>query len=138
MVNSVADHVGLLNLFRDSPEDMKTTIRYVIVAFVFALSGWNVQAKEPVDLVLVLAADVSRSIDTGKLTYSETDTPRNDARVVNAITSGVHGRIAACFVEWSGASSQRLVILDPDSCIGGPMTAYAVCMTLPKNAQPSA
>src|SRR5262249_57118103 len=34
----------------------------------------------------------------------------NDARVVDVITSGLHGQIAVCFVEWSGASSQRLVI----------------------------
>jgi hypothetical protein len=34
----------------------------------------------------------------------------NDARVISAITSRLHGRIAVCFVEWFGAGSQRLVI----------------------------
>jgi len=87
-------------------------IRYVIVAFVFALSGWHVQAKEPVDLLLVLAADVSRSIDTDKFKLQREGYTAafNDARVVNVITSGLHRQIAVCFVEWSGASSQRLVI----------------------------
>ena len=91
---------------------MKRTIRYVIVAFVFALSGWHVQAKEPVDLLLLLAADVSRSIDTDKFKLQREGYAAafNDARVVNVITSGLHGQIAVCFVEWSGASSQRLVI----------------------------
>jgi Protein of unknown function (DUF1194) len=91
---------------------MKRMIRYVIVAFVFALSGWHVQAKEPVDLLLVLAADVSRSIDTHKFKLQREGYAAafNDARVVNVITSGLHGRIAVSFVEWSGASSQRLVI----------------------------
>jgi hypothetical protein len=100
------------NLFRDLQEAMKRTMRHVIVAFVFALSGWNVQAKEPVDLLIVLAADVSRSIDTDKFKLQREGYAAafNDARVVNVITSGLHGRIAVCFVEWSGASSQRLVI----------------------------
>lgn len=91
---------------------MKRMIRYVIVAFVFALSGWHVQAKEPVDLLLVLAADVSRSIDTDKFKLQREGYAAafNDARVVNVITSGLHGQIAVCFVEWSGASLQRVVI----------------------------
>src|SRR5262249_58071565 len=33
-----------------------------------------------------------------------------DSRVINVITSGLHGRIAVCFIEGSGARSQRLVI----------------------------
>ena len=91
---------------------MKRMIRYVIVAFVFALSGSHVQAKEPVDLLLVLAADVSRSIDTHKFKLQREGYAAafNDARVVNVITSGLHGQIAVSFVEWSGARSQRLVI----------------------------
>ena len=41
---------------------MTRTVRYFIVAFVLTLSGWNasVEAKEPVDLLLVLAADVAQ------------------------------------------------------------------------------
>jgi hypothetical protein len=47
---------------------MTRTLRRVIVALVLTLSGWNahVQAKESVDLLLVLAADVSRSVDADK------------------------------------------------------------------------
>jgi Protein of unknown function (DUF1194) len=93
---------------------MKRTIRCVIVALVLTLSGWNahVQAKEPVDLVLVLAADVSRSVDADKFKLQREGYTAafSDARVINAITSGLRGRIAVCFVEWSGAGSQRLVI----------------------------
>jgi hypothetical protein len=91
---------------------MKRTIRYVVLAFVFAVSAWNVQAKEPVDLLLVLAADVSGSIDKDKFKLQREGyaTAFNDSRVINAITSGLHGRIAVCLVEWSGAGSQRLVI----------------------------
>src|SRR5262249_40772443 len=104
-------YVCLISL-RTLPETMKRTIRYVIVTLVFALSGWHVQAKELVDLLLVLAADVSRSIDTDKFKLQREGYAAafNDARVVNIITSGLYGQIAVCFVERSGASSQRLVI----------------------------
>jgi hypothetical protein len=97
---------------RVSPEAIKRTIRYFIVAFVFALSGWNVHAKELVDLLLVLAADVSRSIDADKFELQREGYAAafSDSRVINVITSGLQGRIAVCFVEWSDANSQRLVI----------------------------
>jgi Protein of unknown function (DUF1194) len=93
---------------------MRRTIRYFIVAFVFSLSGWNAyaQAKEPVDLLLMLAADVSRSIDADKFKLQREGYAAafGDDRVINAITSGPHGRIAVCFFEWSGPGSQRVVI----------------------------
>src|SRR5207302_105307 len=93
---------------------MTRTIHCFIVAFVLSLSGWNAhaQAKEPVDLLLALAADVSRSIDADKFKLQREGYAAafGDSRVINAITSGLNGRIAVCFVEWSGAGSQRLVI----------------------------
>jgi len=77
-----------------------------------ALSEWNVQAKELVDLLLVLAADVSGSIDKDKFKLQREGYAAafNDSPVINAIASGLYGRIAVCFVEWSGAGSQRLVV----------------------------
>jgi len=93
---------------------MTRTIRHVIVVLVLTLSGWNahVQAKEPVDLLLVLAADVSRSVDADKFKLQREGYAAafSDSHVINAITSGLRGGIAVCFVEWSGAGSQRLVI----------------------------
>jgi hypothetical protein len=93
---------------------MTRTICHFIVALVLTLSGWNghVQAKELVDLLLVLAADVSRSVDADKLKLQREGYAAafSDSRVINTITSGPRGGIAVCFVEWSGASSQRLVI----------------------------
>jgi Protein of unknown function (DUF1194) len=88
-------------------------IRCFIVAFVLCLSGWNAaQAREPVDLLLALAADVSRSIDPDKFKLQREGYAAafSDYRVVNVITSGPHGRIAVCFIEWSGPGSQRVVI----------------------------
>jgi hypothetical protein len=69
-------------------------------------------AAEDVDLLLVLAADVSRSIDTEKFQLQREGyaTAISDPRVLEAIKSGRTGKIGLSFVEWSGLSSQRLVI----------------------------
>jgi hypothetical protein len=70
------------------------------------------RAAEAVDLLLVLAADVSRSIDNEKFQLQRDGYAAafSNARVLEAIASGKHGRIAVCFVEWSGLASQKLVI----------------------------
>src|ERR1700733_3069521 len=69
-------------------------------------------AAEQVDLLLVLAADVSRSVDNGKFQLQREGYAAaiSDARVLEAIRSGRTGRIGLTFVEWSGVGSQRVVI----------------------------
>jgi Protein of unknown function (DUF1194) len=69
-------------------------------------------AAEQVDLLLVLAADVSRSVDDAKyrLQRSGYAAALENPRVQEAIRSGQHRRIAVCFLEWSGVVSQKLVI----------------------------
>src|SRR3954466_8425390 len=70
------------------------------------------QAAEQVDLLLVFAADVSRSIDQVKFQLQREGYAAAiaDKRVLEAITAGRNRRIAVTFVEWSGVSSQRVVI----------------------------
>ena len=70
------------------------------------------RAQEQVDLLLVLASDVSRSVDTRKFQLQREGyaAALSNRRVVEAIQSGPHGKIAICFVEWSGATSVKLVI----------------------------
>jgi hypothetical protein len=70
------------------------------------------QAAETVDLLLVLASDVSRSVDEPKfqLQRSGYATALANPRVLEAIRSGPNGRIAVIFIEWSGAMSQKVVI----------------------------
>ena len=70
------------------------------------------RAAERVDLLLAFAADVSRSMDVSKFKLQRDGYVAgiNNPRVVNAIRSGGTGRIAACFIEWSGDASQKLVI----------------------------
>ena len=69
-------------------------------------------AAEPVDLLLVLASDVSHSIDNAKFKLQRDGymAALSDPRVIEVIRSGPHGRIAICFVEWSGGEEQRVVI----------------------------
>ena len=70
------------------------------------------RAAEQVDLLLVLSSDVSRSVDTRKFQLQREGyaAALSNPRVIEAIRSGPHGKIAICFVEWSGATSLKLVI----------------------------
>jgi hypothetical protein len=67
---------------------------------------------QTVDLLLVFAADVSRSVDQPKFQLQRDGYAAaiTDARVLDAIRSGPNHQIAVCFVEWSGAGAQKLVI----------------------------
>jgi Protein of unknown function (DUF1194) len=69
-------------------------------------------AAEPVDMLLVLAADVSRSVDEAKFQLQRQGYAAaiTDPGVLRTIALGKYRKIAVCFVEWSGASSQRLLI----------------------------
>jgi hypothetical protein len=69
-------------------------------------------AAEKVDLLLVLAADVSRSVDSAKFQLQRDGYAAaiSDPRVLEAISSGRNGRIGVSFVEWSGSGSQRVLI----------------------------
>jgi hypothetical protein len=69
-------------------------------------------AGEPVDLLLVLAADVSRSIDATKFNLQRNGYAAaiSDPRVLDIIRAGHNGRIGLMFVEWSGIGAQKVVI----------------------------
>jgi hypothetical protein len=92
---------------------MVRTIRTLFLLAAMALAGsLAARANEAVDLLLVLASDVSRSVDEPKfqLQRSGYATALTNPRVLEAIKSGANGRIAVIFVEWSGALSQKVVI----------------------------
>jgi hypothetical protein len=78
----------------------------------FAVTNVPARAAEEVDLLLVLASDVSRSVDARKFQLQREGyaAALSNSRVIEAIRSGPHGKIAICFVEWSGATSLKLVI----------------------------
>ena len=66
----------------------------------------------PVDLELVLAIDVSDSIDTREAGLQRQGYVAAFARpeVIGAIASGVHRRIALTYFEWAEASHQRVLV----------------------------
>jgi hypothetical protein len=70
------------------------------------------RADEEVDLLLVLAVDVSRSIDQTKFLLQRDGYAAaiSNRGVLEAIRSGPHQKIGLNFVEWSGFGAQKLVI----------------------------
>src|SRR5690242_20122856 len=82
------------------------------LTLLLAIAGSVARAQDQVDLLLVLASDVSRSVDTRKFELQRQGyaDALSNPRVIEAIKSGPHGKIAICFVEWSGQTSQKVVI----------------------------
>ena len=98
----------------------------VPAAVVFALLTFSGGARaENTDLLLVLAADVSRSIDEGEFDLQRKGyaAALSDPQVLAAIRGGTNGTIAVCFIEWSGAGEQLVVadwtVIHDDEDAGG-------------------
>lgn len=83
----------------------------IVWAFLAAAPAFA-RADDRVDLLLVLAADVSRSVDHTKFQLQRDGyaAALTNPRVLEAIQSGKNRRIGVAFVEWSGAVSQKLVV----------------------------
>jgi hypothetical protein len=94
--------------------EMIRAIRSLLLLLLLLLfvAAPTAHAAEKVDLLLVLAADVSRSVDQRKFQLQREGYAAAiaDKRVLEAVSSGRHRRIAVCFVEWSGVSAQKVVI----------------------------
>jgi hypothetical protein len=118
-----------LSLFDIEGGDVMESLMTVLIRCMVALVALVLtalppaQAAEQVDLLLVLASDVSRSVDHPKFLLQREGyaTAISDPQVLDAVKSGPHQRIALCFVEWSGFGAQKLVI--DWSLIDGPAPA---------------
>src|SRR5260370_18049372 len=89
---------------------MRTT---AIAAALFAcLAVATGAGAEQVDLLLVLAADVSRSIDDGEFNLQRKGyaAAMTEPRVLRAIAGGRRHAIAVTFIEWAGAPEQNVVV----------------------------
>jgi len=75
----------------------------------FPAAAW---AAEPVDMLLVLAADVSRSVTEPKFRLQRDGTAAalTHPDVLKAITAGPNRRIAVCLVEWAATGMQAVVV----------------------------
>jgi hypothetical protein len=85
----------------------------LVAVIVGRLSQPALADDEQVDLLLVLAADVSRSVDERKFRLQREGYAAAivDPRVVRAMTAGPTGRIALCFLEWA-SDGEQIVIID--------------------------
>lgn len=91
----------------------RASVRVAIgLLLAFAIAPLRPAQAETVDLRLVLAADVSRSVDDGEFELQRQGyaTAFRDPRVIRAIKSGAVGRIAVCYIEWSGVTAQRMIV----------------------------
>ncbi len=70
------------------------------------------RGDEAVDAAIVLAADVSRSIDDDEFTLQRRGYAAAivSDKLMEAIRSGPHGAIALAYVEWAGEGEQAIVV----------------------------
>lgn len=90
---------------------MRGAIAVLSGALALLLCLGSVRA-ESVDLQLILAADVSRSVDGDefKLQREGIASALQNPEVLRAIRSGPQGAIAVSFIEWSGSGEQNVVL----------------------------
>ncbi len=84
----------------------------VALALAFSVLPFGVRADTPVDLELVLAVDVSGSVDPEEARLQRDGYVQaflND-KVQRAVRGGPFGRIAVVYVEWAGDLFQRVVV----------------------------
>jgi hypothetical protein len=90
------------------------TFKMLLTLFVACamLAPVAASAADEVDLLLVLAVDVSRSIDAAKFQLQREGYAAAvaDPRVLDAVKSGRTGRIGLSLVEWSGVGAQKVVV----------------------------
>ena len=84
----------------------------VAIAFLVCCSLTGESWSAGVDLEVILAADVSRSIDDGEFDLQRKGyaAALTDPRVLAAIRGRSGASIGVCFVEWSGEEDQQVVV----------------------------
>jgi hypothetical protein len=87
-------------------------------------------AGEAVDAIVVLAADVSRSINDDEFALQRNGYAAAivSPKLMEAIHGAPHGAIALCYVEWAGESEQKVVV--DWAIVRGPADASAFAAAL--------
>lgn len=83
----------------------------LIMAFACLVASGRARADD-VDVLLVLAADVSRSINDGEFDLQRKGyaAALTNPRVVRAMTEGRNRAVALTFVEWAGEEEEKTVV----------------------------
>src|SRR3954454_10466843 len=102
----------------------RTILAFAAVAFALCASP-PARADTEVDLALVIAGDISYSMDLDALALQRAGFAWafRSPEVQDAIRRGMLGRIAVVYFEWAGSWDQRIVV--PWSVLDGPETADA-------------
>jgi hypothetical protein len=89
---------------------MRSLVIPALIGMVLCCAAAQAEAEQ-VDLQLILAADVSRSVDPDefKLQREGYAAAFTNPKVLHAIQAGPNRAIAVTFVEWSGSEAQRVV-----------------------------
>lgn len=97
---------------RMKPALLQMVLAALVLAAVPASGQQQPDGLIDVDLQLVLAVDVSGSIDEmeARLQRDGYVQAMRDPFVIQAIGNGPHGRIAVAYTEWAGPLSQTLVV----------------------------
>jgi len=86
----------------------------IVLALVTGPAAESVRAAEPreFDVALVLAVDVSASVDEGEAGIQRAGyiAAMRDPRMAEAVRGGLNGRIAVSYVEWSSPTDQRILV----------------------------
>ncbi|MEX3007324.1 DUF1194 domain-containing protein [Hoeflea sp. TYP-13] len=91
---------------------MLRTSLYCVAAIVLLLLADPSSANDEVDVELVIAVDVSRSMTDRELQIQRrgyAEALRSEA-VARAVKSGLTGKIALTYVEWGGRAYQRTIV----------------------------
>jgi hypothetical protein len=90
------------------------------------LPGSRTPGSLDVDVELVLAVDISYSMDPEELTLQREGyvAAITSPEFLNALRGGMHARVAVTYIEWAGVIEQKIVV--PWRLIDGPATAEAM------------
>jgi hypothetical protein len=82
------------------------------IAFLALLAYSSAPRAADADLQVILAADVSRSIDDAEFDLQRKGyaAALTDPRVLTAIHGRANGAVGVCFIEWSGEEDQQVVV----------------------------
>lgn len=91
---------------------MISALRILMLLTLVLLPAGRAAAQTPVDLELVLAVDISLSMDLEeqRLQRDGYIAAFRDVEVQRVILSGSRGRISVTYVEWAGPNSQHVVV----------------------------
>jgi hypothetical protein len=132
------------SMFRESSSMEAAMVRFFGRCWLSAVLGFVFTASSPVgpllagqpvpvDVELVVAVDISYSMDYDELAlqrdgYVQAFTSK---AFLDALRKGAHGRIAVTYVEWAGTAEQSVVV--PWRLIESPETADAFAQEIAKS-----